>query len=117
MLAFLIMTDVFSCFRILIRKIAFAGEEIVPEPFGSKPTSLIIGPVFVDISNKTLIGGRLILHKAEHCTLGCSVVFGNTGQQLDCHRVHGTQMLNLLTNFIIQPGHVRQKRLDIFENI
>ena len=116
MFAFFIVADVLSGFCILIGKIAFTSKEVVPQPLRSEPASLIIGAVFVDVSNKALIRSRLILHESEHSTLRRGIVFCDTGKQLNCHRVHWAEMGNLLANLIIQAGYIRQILLDILDN-
>ena len=74
MQAFLIMLDIRCNFRIFIAKVAFAGEEIIPQPFRGEPACFIIRAVVVDISDKANVRIRLILHKAEHGTLRSSKV-------------------------------------------
>ena len=110
------MADVFCGLCVLVGEITFTSEEVIPEPFRGQPTSLGIRTFLVDVAYETMIGIGLIFHKSEHCALRSCIVLGNTGKKFNRHGVHRTKMLNLLTDFVIQAGHIGEKGLNILNN-
>ena len=110
------MANIFCRFRIFVRKIAFARKEVIPKPIGRQPASLRIRALFIDVANETLLGVGLILHKPEHRALRSRIVLGHARKELDRHGVHRAKVLDLLTDFIIQTGHIGKERPNIVDN-
>ena len=116
MQTFLIMLDIRCNFRIFIAKVAFAGEEIIPQPFRGEPACFIIRAVVVDISDKANVRIRLILHKAEHGTLRSSKALRHTRKQPNRHRVDGAQLVDHFAGLVIQTNQIWQEFLEIVDN-
>ena len=117
MQAFLIMLDIRCNFRIFIAKVAFAGEEIIPQPFRGEPACFIIRAVVVDISDKANVRIRLILHKAEHGTLRSSKALRHTRKQPNRHGVDGAQLVDHFAGLVIQTNQIWQEFLEIVDNL